>query len=165
MEITYLCPVETKPVGGIKVIYKHSEILKKMGVLSSVYHPKNPDFVCSWFDHQATTRGARPLVTGKDFVVIPEVWALGMGDRCLKTNTDYAVFVQGGYLLESGVPPQQYDRLKEIYEGAKPKAMAAATAAATTTTTATATTTTMATTAAVEALSVSVMVEMVSDDI
>ncbi|MCA3339319.1 MAG: hypothetical protein INF90_12425 [Roseomonas sp.] len=119
MEITYLCPAVNNAVGGIKVIYKHSEMLTKCGISSSVYHPRNPDFMCTWFDHNTTIRRNRPLVTGEDFLVIPEMWALFFGDRCLKTNTDYAIFVQNGYLLELGVPPQQYERLKTIYENAR----------------------------------------------
>ena len=51
-EITYLCQETNRAVGGVKVMYKHSEFLATQGVASSVFHPNNESFCCSWFEHQ-----------------------------------------------------------------------------------------------------------------
>ncbi len=56
MEIVYLSPAIKIPIGGIKVIYRHSEMLNDAGFSNSVFHSENPKFVCDWFTHQARIR-------------------------------------------------------------------------------------------------------------
>ena len=116
LEIVYLAPALQVPIGGIKVMYRHSEMLNQLGVCSTVFHPENPNFVCRWFEHQAKMRGGRtpwwrkkhamhetpPFNPLSDFLVIPEVWALQIGEQCIARGLRFAIFVQNGYMIEEG---------------------------------------------------------------
>ncbi len=117
-EITYLCQETSRTLGGVKVIYKHSEFLATQGVASSVFHPNNESLCYSWFEHKTAMRKNRPFSRLKDFVVIPEFWALPFAEKCLEHNCGYAIFVQNGYLLNAGVSPEDYERLKKVYNSA-----------------------------------------------
>jgi len=119
MEITYLCPAVNTPTGGIKVIYRHSEMLVNQGIKSSVFHVGNDNFVVDWFVHNAVTRKARPLIPGHDFVVIPEIWAVPFAEKFDQMRIDYAIFVQNGYLINQGVEPRNLHLLKRAYESAQ----------------------------------------------
>lgn len=131
MEIVYLSPAINVPIGGIKVIYRHSEILNQLGFTSSVFHPDNPKFVCDWFTHQAKIRSGQtkwfrkkhemyesiPFRPERDFLVIPEVWANQIGRQCLERNLKYAMFVQNGYQLFDG-GRSDLKLLNQVYENA-----------------------------------------------
>jgi hypothetical protein len=131
MEIVYLTPAINIPIGGIKVIYRHSEMLNDAGFSSSVFHPENPKFVCDWFTHQARIRPgqtkwfrkkhemyeATPFRPETDFLVIPEVWANQIGRQCLERNLKYAMFVQNGYQLFDG-GRSDLELLNRVYENA-----------------------------------------------
>lgn len=117
LEITYLCPATNKPIGGIKVIYKHSELLNSLGIKSSVYHPEKSNFSCSWFDHSAVIRSNRPFRKGSDLVVIPEIWAVQYAEHYFRNNIPYAIFVQNGYILGS-VTERDISRQKQAYMNA-----------------------------------------------
>src|ERR1017187_7257565 len=96
MAIVFLCPASNIPTGGIKAIYRQSEALHSNGVESSVFHPEDPNFSCSWFSHNAVINDGRSLNPRKDFMVIPEVWASLFGDQYIKFK--YAIYIQNGYL-------------------------------------------------------------------
>ncbi len=97
--IVYLCPESNLPVGGIKVIYRHVEALNRLGAPAYVLHPADPRFRCDWFSHDARFLDGATLNATRDFVVIPDVWSLDYGLRCLAAGVRYAVFVQNGYRL------------------------------------------------------------------
>jgi len=131
MEIVYLSPAINIPIGGIKVIYRHSEMLNEAGFSSSVFHPENPNFACDWFSHQARIRPGRkkwfrkkhemyeatPFHPESDFLVIPEVWANQIGRQCLARKLKYALFVQNGYQLFEG-GKRDLKLLNQVYENA-----------------------------------------------
>ena len=48
--IIYLCNADNTPTGGIKVIYRHAELLAGLGADAYVMHPDNLDFRCDWFN-------------------------------------------------------------------------------------------------------------------
>jgi hypothetical protein len=110
MEIVYLSPAVNIPIGGIKVIYRHSEMLNEAGMTSSIFHPDDASFSCSWFNHNAIIRsGKRKFFRKKhkmyekklfnqklDFIVIPEVWANQIGAQCIQRKLRYGIFVQNG---------------------------------------------------------------------
>ena len=54
--IIYICPtVKNRPAGGIKVIYRHVEILSKLlpkGADSKIFHFDDFNFKCDWFKHR-----------------------------------------------------------------------------------------------------------------
>jgi glycosyltransferase involved in cell wall biosynthesis len=52
LKIIYYCPCNDQPSGGVKVIYKHVEILAKRGFEAFVLHDE-ANFVCNWFEHES----------------------------------------------------------------------------------------------------------------
>ena len=117
MAITYLCPVVNHSAGGIKVLYRHSEMLSAHGIDSCIFQPDNPAYSCTWFKHNAKLREAKPFNIQNDFVVVPEVWAASMGKQCLERNIKYAIFVQNAFLIRAG-KNQNATELKKIYQEA-----------------------------------------------
>jgi len=115
MEIVYVYPATDTPVGGIKVAYRHAQSLTKAGFNATVFHPRAPGFSCTWFDHSTLIRrhkrqhrifdrkyrdlGAE-FDASKDFLVIPEIWTPRYGENLINHGIRYAIFVQGGYLLD-----------------------------------------------------------------
>lgn len=45
MEIVYLLQDINVPIGGINLIYRHSEMLNQVVFSSSAFHPENPKFI------------------------------------------------------------------------------------------------------------------------
>jgi len=118
MAITYFCPAINHPLGGIKVIYRHAEMLSANGIESYIFHPENPNFSCTWFTHKVNFREEKLFNAQKDFVVIPEVWAADLGKRCIENNIRYAIFVQNGYLLIEGKGAGTEADLQKAFEAA-----------------------------------------------
>ena len=51
MTLYYLCPDSDSPTGGIRVIYRHVDILNAHGIPAFVLHQKR-GFRCTWFAHE-----------------------------------------------------------------------------------------------------------------
>lgn len=66
MAIYYLCPEHKTPVGGVRVIYRHVDIINQHGVKAYVVH-RTPGFRVDWFENNT------PLV----------YWRNNLGDRLL----------------------------------------------------------------------------------
>ena len=60
--IIYLLPADVKPTGGVKVAYRHAELLASLGADARVLHPFDAGFTCTWFSHRA--RMLRDLALG-----------------------------------------------------------------------------------------------------
>jgi hypothetical protein len=99
MNVTYLTPISQKPVGGIKVIYQHAEALRRLGLSSFIFQPENPEFRPGWFSAEVSYRSQIEMDKTKDFLIIPEVWALKFAQILDTRSYQYAIFVQGGYLI------------------------------------------------------------------
>lgn len=96
--ITYLCPIaKNKPIGGVKVIHKHAEILADAGFDCAVFQPAGADTTPAWFESRAPMRADNAFHRDRDFLVIPEIWAAEYGKQCRDRGIRYAVFVQNGY--------------------------------------------------------------------
>jgi hypothetical protein len=122
MRIVYLCPVDASPSGGIKVIYKHSEILNSLGVDSAVFHPFEPGFRCDWFEHSTKFLSTGSFDKNTDIIVIPEVWAGVFGRQCMAAGLKYCILVQAGHYLYSEKKESMgrtRQDVKQVYEYAK----------------------------------------------
>lgn len=103
MTIYYLCPDLATPVGGIRVIYRHVDILNAHGLPASVVHRKH-GFRATWFENSTSVvywrdgrvqrllakvkrrtdpdavielpieGGKRPQISADDILVIPEMY-------------------------------------------------------------------------------------------
>lgn len=99
--IVFLCPATNVPQGGVKVIYNQAATINKLNGLlnSSVLHPYNPEFSCTWFNHGATIKKNLEFDKARDFVIIPEFWA-GLHAKLLHDiGVQYGIYVQGGYII------------------------------------------------------------------
>jgi glycosyltransferase involved in cell wall biosynthesis len=71
--VYFLTPDHPEPSGGIRVIYRHVDILNAAGISSFVLHHR-PGFRCEWFEHETrVTDIASATLRGGDLLVVPEV--------------------------------------------------------------------------------------------
>jgi len=96
--IIFLCPEDNAPTGGIKVIYRHAEVLSSLGADAFLLHPFNPGFRCTWFEADVRYLDSLSLSAEMDFVIIPEIWAGDFGPQCKSMGVRYGIFVQNGYM-------------------------------------------------------------------
>src|SRR5688572_7415339 len=73
--IYYACFAHDEPRGGIKVIYRHVDLLNRAGLEAYVFHPQEK-FRVSWFEHDTAIVGPRELARSydarRDVLVLPE---------------------------------------------------------------------------------------------
>jgi hypothetical protein len=100
MSIIYLCPNSNVASGGVRVIYRHSELLVQNGFDSSIFHPYDPEFSCSWFEHNARLCKSATFNPQKDLIIIPEAWAERFGKQCMDAGIKFGIFVQNGYYIQ-----------------------------------------------------------------
>ena len=78
--IYILSPDNNKASGGIKILYRHADVLNVNGFSASILH-QSPGFRCTWFrnstriDYLSNTK-----VEENDFLVIPEIFGPRMKD-------------------------------------------------------------------------------------
>ena len=117
--IIYLCPADNTPTGGIKVIYRHAEMLSRLGANAFVLHPFDAGFQCTWFEHETKFLDRLDLDPQTDFVVIPELWAGTFGPQCLRQAVRYGIFVQNGYLTPPLTADQTPALMENVYRAAQ----------------------------------------------
>jgi len=119
--ITYICPTnKNKPSGGIKIIYRHVEILSKLlpkGIDSKIFHYEDFNFSCNWFAHNVNFKKNSSFDPNKEFVIIPEWMAVYHAKILKKLNVKYGVFVQNGFYLHT--KPKNNFSDEEIYDAYK----------------------------------------------
>ncbi len=72
--IYFLCPTAAEPSGGIKQLYRQTDILNRNGFNAAVLH-RTPGFRHTWFENRTRIVYAPDLTfTTDDFLVIPEVF-------------------------------------------------------------------------------------------
>ncbi len=100
----FVSPDSNTPTGGVKVIYKHVELLQKLGVDAHVMHFKRP-YRCDWFENHA------PIVyfdelRPTDMLMVPEIMTI-FGTQLASIGMRYCMFVQNGYLVLPTAPLQE----------------------------------------------------------
>jgi glycosyltransferase involved in cell wall biosynthesis len=94
--VYYLCPDYPVPSGGIRVIYRHVDLLNEAGVPAAVLHHAD-GFSCGWFEHSTRTVGAPSTrLSAADTLVVPEVYA-PFFDR-IPSGPRLVAFNQNAYL-------------------------------------------------------------------
>ena len=122
--IIYICPTgNNKPTGGIKIIYRHVEILSKLlpkQANSKVFHFEDFNFRCNWFAHNVNFKKNSTFDPAKEFVIIPEWMAVYHAKILQKAGVNYGIFVQNGFYL-STKPKNNFsdEEINEAYEKAK----------------------------------------------
>ncbi|MDI6101737.1 glycosyltransferase [Actinoplanes sp. NEAU-A12] len=100
--IHYLCPDADKPSGGIRVIYRHVDLLNAAGLSAVVLHER-PGFRVGWFHNDTRVLATRDVTLGRDdLLVVPEIYGPGLG--VLPAGCRKVVFNQNAYQTFSLVP-------------------------------------------------------------
>lgn len=113
MRLVYGCPADDKPAGGVKVIYRQVELLRRMGIESYIWHPGKPDFRCAWFDNEVQTLDTPELHPQHDLVVLPEIWGGTNTYRVLReAGFRMALYVQNAYMTHASLDPEEPDAMQ-----------------------------------------------------
>jgi hypothetical protein len=118
MRVIYGTPPSNEPSGGVKVIYRHSEILNSLGVSSGIWVPADPSFSCDWFEHQVRFVATENLNPKEDFVVVPEIWASFYVPLLKNLGFRVGIFVQNSYLTHVNLAGDNKDGIRDAYGSA-----------------------------------------------
>jgi glycosyltransferase involved in cell wall biosynthesis len=100
--IYVLSPDDNRPVGGIKELYRHVDILNAHGYKATLVHRKK-GFRCTWFENETRVDTMARISPDKfDFVVVPEV----NGPQALDVfpETKKIIFNQNAHYTFLGYP-------------------------------------------------------------
>ncbi|WP_134742396.1 glycosyltransferase [Nocardioides sp. 503] len=116
--IYYLVPDVDTPHGGVRVAYRHVDLLNALGLRAAVLHTA-PGFRATWFAHTTRVVDSQGLRFGADdLLVVPEVYGPSM--RHLDPGIRVLVFNQGAYLtfdaldLDTTAPGSPYRDLGRL---------------------------------------------------
>ena len=94
--VYYCTPDFDVPSGGVRVAYRHVDLLNAAGIEARVLHRGN-NFSCTWFDHRTLVVGSRETLIGpRDLVVVGEL-AVSLLDQ-LPRGFRFVVFNQNQHL-------------------------------------------------------------------
>ena len=116
--IIYGAPPSNTPAGGVKVIYRHSELLTNLGIESAVWHPNDNNFKCTWFDNSINIIKTEDLSSKTDFLIIPEIWASYYVHALKRLGFRVAIFVQNCYYTHVNLNLDNSEAIKEAYQNA-----------------------------------------------
>ena len=72
-QVYFLTPDYDRPAGGIRVIYRHVDILNEAGIPAFVVHQQR-GFACTWFEHQTQLTDVKAVrLTSRDLLVVSEL--------------------------------------------------------------------------------------------
>ena len=92
-----LTPDFDEPAGGVRVMYRHVDLLNEAGVSAAVLHGREA-FRCSWFPSNTRIEYiARTTLSERDLLVVPEVFAPMLPD--LPAGLRHVLLDQSGHLL------------------------------------------------------------------
>jgi len=122
--IVYICPTgDNKPTGGIKIIYRHVEILSELlpkDTESKIFHFEDLNFKCDWFPHSVNFKKNPSFDPNKEFAIIPEWMAVFHAKILQKAEVKYGIFVQNGFFLHTKPKNNFSDQeINKAYENAK----------------------------------------------
>lgn len=94
--IYFLTPDYPLPSGGIRVIYRHVDILNAAGIPAFVLH-RRPGFRCTWFENETRIAYlARTTLLRNDLLVVPEL-DIDVVSK-LQAGTRHVIFNQNSHL-------------------------------------------------------------------
>lgn len=109
--ILYLCPDSATPSGGVRVIYRHVDLLNELGFDAAVVHSRR-GFRAHWFDNTTTVVAAPDVVaTTDDVLVVPELYGAHLSR--LQDGPRLVLFNQGAYYTFSGLRVEEAAVLRQ----------------------------------------------------
>ena len=115
--IIYMGFSVNRPIGGMKVIFHHAQIINSfadVGIKAQIFFPETINFDITWMDINVDFKRNHVFDAAEDLVVIPEVWAWYYGSLFKKAGVRYAIFAQNGYLLFHELGTQDKEKLNEL---------------------------------------------------
>ncbi len=99
----YFCvPDFDVPSGGVRVTYRHADLLNAAGIPACVLH-RRAGFRCTWFANETRVRASQETLVGpEDIVVMGELAVPLLRDR--EPGTRFVVFNQNPHLTWQRVP-------------------------------------------------------------
>jgi len=92
----FMCPDVEEPIGGVKVLYRHVDVLNRNGFSASIMHKKK-GFRSTWFDNKTRVVYIPDVKINKfDYLIIPEFYGYGIAD--IEKGIKKIIFNQGAYL-------------------------------------------------------------------
>lgn len=113
--IIFFVGFTNSPIGGVKVIYRHSSILNRLGS-SEIYHHLGYTSDINWFNHDAKIKSDTVLSPENDFVILPESQIFHYWKELKELGIPYAIYVQNGYLTAMNIND---DELIDAYDSSK----------------------------------------------
>lgn len=105
--VYFATPDWNVPAGGIRVFYRHVDILNEAGIPAAVLH-RRAGFRCTWFDnHTRVVASSDTAIGTEDLVVVSELTVPLL--RQLGARHRFVVFNQGPHLTWDRVPEQDVD--------------------------------------------------------
>lgn len=114
--IIYGVPNSNTPSGGVKVIYRHSEILNGLGVSSGVWHPGDDEFQCNWFDNKVKLIKTSEMNPNIDFIILPEIWASTHTALFKNMGFKVGIYVQNCYYTHFNLDRINNGAVHEAYQ-------------------------------------------------
>lgn len=108
--IIYFCPKLNEPIGGIKVIHRHSQIINEHLGSSQVFYMYGSAMQVDWFAHAAAIKTEAAFDPASDFVVLPENQIFGQWKTLRDLRISYGIFVQNGYLLRRNIDEKDFEQ-------------------------------------------------------
>jgi hypothetical protein len=100
--VYYLTPDAVKPSGGVRVIYRHVDVLNALGIPAVVLHTRS-GYRCGWFANTTRVAGVADVkLRPSDILVVPEYYGPGV-DR-IPTGPLVVVFNQRAYTTFELIP-------------------------------------------------------------
>jgi hypothetical protein len=100
--VYYLSPDDNTPSGGIRVLYRHVDLLNAAGRPAAILHTR-PGFRAGWFVNETRVLSAGEVTLGPaDILVVPEYFGPGLG--ALPAACRKVVFNQNAYQTFDRVP-------------------------------------------------------------
>ncbi|MBB2940420.1 hypothetical protein FB565_000124 [Actinoplanes lutulentus] len=103
--VYYLAPDNDSPSGGVRVIYRHVDLLNSLGIPAKVVHAAD-GFRCSWFPNTTPVVAAGRVSLGaRDVLVVPEWYGPGLGG--LPEGPRIVIFNQRAYDTYDLIPYEE----------------------------------------------------------
>lgn len=116
--VYYLSPHGRSASGGVRVMYRHVDILNEIGVDAAVLHQPH-GFRAGWFENRTRVVSSRTIaLEDNDILVVPEFYGAGL--QWLPTDVRLMIFNQGAYHtfdgldLASTAPGAPYASLEQL---------------------------------------------------
>jgi Glycosyl transferases group 1 len=110
--IFYLSPDSTDASGGVRVIYRHVDLLNELGFDATVLHRRRA-YRAHWFENQTRVAASRDVVLAShDVLVVPEMYGANLGR--LAPGPRLVIFNQGPYHTFSGLSLDDAAKLRDM---------------------------------------------------